>query len=157
MRQPPRLLQLTVHLMPGAFMRGKEWQDIISVEVCETASAGDVKECLSRLGCDWGPLATPCWGAIHELHNAGVLERCRMLHKGMPLKLEASLKEQGVTNGGVLRLLRPSSAPWRALESPPNALPIPSIAAVPKRFPRRAISPLAFGQLPEGASRCRTR
>lgn len=149
-----RICRLTVHLMPGSVIREKEWLQTITIEASEDSTGDDIREQLVRTRHDWGPLAPPCWGAIHEAHNVGI-ERCRMLHKGMPLKLKASLKDQGVVDGSVLRVLRPSSQPWRALETPSHALPNPSPADVPKRFQQRHLVPLVYGQMPQGQRRAR--
>lgn len=154
-RQPrpcARMFRLTVHLMPGSLMREKEWLQTISLEVSEDSTGDDVREQLARTRHDWGPLAPPCWGAISELHNVGV-ERCRLLYKGMPLKLEVPLKEQGIVDGSVLRVLRPHSLAWRAPEAPSHAPPNPPMAQMPKCFQRLQVVPLVYGALPEGHRR----
>mmetsp|Transcript_39098 Transcript_39098/g.110627 ORF Transcript_39098/g.110627 Transcript_39098/m.110627 type:complete len:287 (-) Transcript_39098:107-967(-) len=154
-RQPDSApLRLTVRLLPAARMEHRDWPESAAVDVDAEATAADVRDKLAQMGLDWGPLAGRCWGEIDELGrqsgNVGI-ERSRLLHLGMTLKWDVSLKEQGVVDGSELKLHRPCCRSWRAAQFPTHAPQVrPATAPVARPHPRAlGTTALRFGRYDE--------
>jgi len=91
--RPSGTLHLTIFVMPGAFVRTVTK---VLLHVPGEETAGEVKQRLVDGGAMWGPPEEQVQDAAHA---------ARLLHRGMTLVPDVSLKAQGVNDGSVLRLL----------------------------------------------------
>lgn len=101
------LVTIAIHVMPGAYVANSVRTECVRLQVRLSASGRDVQQMLARSASSlaWDPLRQG------EPDTQGI-EDARLILRGMPLKLDACLRVQGIRDGSELRLLRPRcSAP----------------------------------------------
>lgn len=110
-----RPLQVVVRILPGAITGGAQWVDEIQLQLPPGADAAEVERLLAEQGLRWEPVRPRGWGAAESEEDCCVDSgNSRLLFKGFPLRRDGScLAEQGVAQGGELRLLRSRAFPER--------------------------------------------
>eukprot|EP00445_Apocalathium_hangoei_P066163 CAMPEP_0204121242 /NCGR_PEP_ID=MMETSP0361-20130328/8091_1 /ASSEMBLY_ACC=CAM_ASM_000343 /TAXON_ID=268821 /ORGANISM="Scrippsiella Hangoei, Strain SHTV-5" /LENGTH=273 /DNA_ID=CAMNT_0051072517 /DNA_START=1 /DNA_END=822 /DNA_ORIENTATION=+ len=106
--------RISVRLVPGGVLRGEHWLGCLQLTLPSRATAADVFRRLQEEGVRWAPPRP------HPLEVALMLEECRLderscrfLFKGMPLKLDMAVMEQGVFEGSELKLIKSRVHPER--------------------------------------------
>merc|ERR1740130_148815 len=108
-------MRLVVNIMPGAMVMNRSRPQSVHLVVYGMVFPVDVKRRLVEAGLSWGPLM-PRHGVPLDPPEGQDLDDARLLFRGMPLKCDVSLQEQGVVDGSELRMLRSRSSLQRGAD-----------------------------------------